>query len=57
MKTCYVTVQVALPAQGVIRNSLPLQYVLRSKCETLVNIQATLDSSESFMFSGYKEVH
>ena len=45
-----------LPSYGTVRTALPLSYTLFNKTATVQEIEAKIEQSEHFMFTGSKEV-
>lgn len=48
--------KMTVPAHGFVRTPMVISYHLINNSQELINLDVAMESSESFMFSGYKEV-
>lgn len=49
-------VDTVLPAYGFVRTPMPLTFQLFNRSQHLIQLDLSMDSSEAFMFAGYKQV-
>ena len=52
-----LSIHTELPSYGTVRTALSLSYTLFNKTATVQEIEAKIEQSEHFMFTGNKEVH
>lgn len=45
-----------LPPHGLVRTPMVLSYHLVNRSQELINLEVSMEGSEAFMFSGYKQV-
>ena len=50
-----ITVHVSVPAFGRVKNLLPLCYTIKNRTPYVQEIQVSMESTDSFMFSGNKQ--
>lgn len=52
-----VYVDVDMPANGCVQSVLPITYNIRNRTPYLQEMEASMESSEAFMFAGQRQVH
>ncbi|XP_013379073.1 trafficking protein particle complex subunit 11-like [Lingula anatina] len=52
-----LAVDVDIPSNGSVRDTLPVTYTIYNKTGYIQEIEVTMDSSELFMLSGHKQLH
>ncbi|XP_028400587.1 trafficking protein particle complex subunit 11-like [Dendronephthya gigantea] len=52
-----LSIHTDVPPYGTVRTALPLSYTLFNKTATVQEIEAKVEQSEHFMFTGSKEIH
>uniref|UniRef100_A0A6P7H0Z7 Trafficking protein particle complex subunit 11-like n=1 Tax=Diabrotica virgifera virgifera TaxID=50390 RepID=A0A6P7H0Z7_DIAVI len=50
-----VGLKMVTPAHGFVRTSMMLEYHLENRSQQLLQLELSMDASEAFMFSGYKQ--
>ncbi|XP_072378300.1 trafficking protein particle complex subunit 11 [Diabrotica undecimpunctata] len=50
-----VGLKMVTPAHGFVRTSMMLEYHLENRSQQLIQLELSMDASEAFMFSGYKQ--
>lgn len=50
-------IQLSLPAYGLVRTPLLVSYHFQNRSSHLMQLDLSMDASETFMFAGYKQVN
>lgn len=51
-----LTIELPLPAYGLVRTPLLVNYKFSNRSENLLQLELNMEASEAFMFAGYKQV-
>lgn len=51
-----LSLRVSLPAHGLVRTPMVIKYHLHNKSHQLIQLDVVMETSEAFMFAGYRQV-